>query len=105
MNLPRRRFLHLADLKRLEACATLDEHSNASSVQLFGASGGERVIRVAGIHKIGTGGAQQSFDLLDGAEHGLAGLVGCERKGCELPLEQGDIGNQVFGPPSSYPKA
>ncbi len=27
--------------------------------------GCERVIRIAGIHKIGTGGAQQSFDLLD----------------------------------------
>ena len=27
--------------------------------------GGERVIRIAGTHKIGTRGAQQSFDLLD----------------------------------------
>ena len=37
---------------------------------------GERVIRIAGIHKIGTGFAQQSFDLLDRSPNYAARLAG-----------------------------
>jgi len=36
---------------------------------------------------------QQSAGCRSGAKHGLAGLVGYYRKGGELPLENGDIGN------------
>src|SRR5262245_61686447 len=38
--------------------------------------GCKRVIRIAGIHKIGTRGAQQFFDLLDRLPNHAAGLAG-----------------------------
>jgi hypothetical protein len=38
--------------------------------------GCERIIRIAGIHKIGTGGAQQPFDLFDGSPNYAARLAG-----------------------------
>jgi hypothetical protein len=37
---------------------------------------------------------QQPAGRRGGSDHGLAGLVGCDRKTAELPLEQGDIGNE-----------
>jgi hypothetical protein len=40
---------------------------------------------------------QQTAGCRGGAEHGLAGLVARERKGSELPLENGDIGNEGHG--------
>jgi hypothetical protein len=47
--------------------------------RIFGSAlwcvGCERVIRIAGIHKIGTGGAQQSFDLLDRSSNYAARLA------------------------------
>jgi hypothetical protein len=36
---------------------------------------------------------QQPAGRRGGSEHGLAGLVGCDRKAGELPLEYGDVGN------------
>jgi hypothetical protein len=50
---------------------------------------GERVIRIAGIHKIGTAGAQQSFDLLDSSPNYAAWLAGLN---LALQLEQAPIG-------------
>ena len=50
---------------------------------------GERVIRIAGIHKIGTGFAQQSFDLLDRSPNYAARLAGLN---LALQLEQAPIG-------------
>jgi hypothetical protein len=40
---------------------------------------------------------QQPAGCRGGAEHGLAGLVARQRKGGELPLENGDIGNEGHG--------
>ena len=49
----------------------------------------ERVIRIAGIHKIGTGGAQQSFDLLDRSSNYAARVAGLN---LALQLEEASIG-------------
>jgi hypothetical protein len=51
--------------------------------------GGERVIRIAGIHKIGTGGAQQSFDLLDRSPNYAARLAALN---LALQLKEAPIG-------------
>ena len=50
---------------------------------------GERVIRIAGIHKIGTAGAQQSFNRLDGSPDYAAWLASLN---LALQLEQAPIG-------------
>src|SRR5258708_32854684 len=50
-----------------------NSESHGSTLQCVG---GERVIRIAGIHKIGTGVAQQSFDLLDRSPNYTARLAG-----------------------------
>ena len=50
---------------------------------------GERVIRIAGIHKIDTGFAQQSFDLLDRSPNYAARLAGLN---LALQLEEAPIG-------------
>src|SRR5258708_14414118 len=49
----------------------------------------ERVIRIAGIHKIGTGVAQPSFDLLDRSPNYTARLAGLN---LALQLEEAPIG-------------
>src|SRR5262249_29294860 len=55
---------------------------------LRGASG-ERVIRIAGVHKIGGGGAQRSCDLLDRSSNYAARLAGLN---LALQLEEPPIG-------------
>src|SRR5262245_7915228 len=52
-------------------------------------SGCERVVRIAGIHKIGTGGAQHSFDLLDRSSNYAARLAGLN---LALQLKEPPIG-------------
>ena len=51
--------------------------------------GAERVIGIAGIHKIGAGGAQQSFDLLHGSPNYTARLA---RLNLALQLKEAPIG-------------
>src|SRR5260370_6077146 len=67
------------------------EQRTSRDVSNVSRSGGrcERVIRIAGIHKIGTGVAQQSFDLLDRSPHYTARLAGLN---LALQLEEAPIG-------------
>src|SRR5260370_34583087 len=63
-----------------------NSESHGSTLQCVGC---ERVIRIAGIHKIGTGVAQQSFDLLDRSPNYTARLAGLN---LALQLEEAPIG-------------
>src|SRR5258708_7105552 len=67
------------------------EQRTSRDVSNVSRSGGrcERVIRIAGIHKIGTGVAQQSFDLLDRSPNYTARLAGLN---LALQLEEAPIG-------------
>src|SRR5258705_13706209 len=79
----------IRDMSDLPLIAT--EQRTSRDVSNVSRSGGrcERVIRIAGIHKIGTGVAQQSFDLLDRSPNYTARLPGLN---LALQLKEAPIG-------------
>ena len=80
--------LHGGPVQILEPASngSTGSESHGSTLQCVGY---ERVIRIAGIHKIDTGVAQQSFDLLDRSPNYTARLAG---PNLALQLEEAPIG-------------